>query len=209
MPITPTSDDCLDRTFRGCPPPAAGSCDEPCHLATFEWIARTLAEHNLAPIGVQNAYLVARTFLPASTTPRYILMSSEGGRQGQVDGCPVITNTATATLVAPGPRPCARIQFVAVDYDAIARLGHFDGDDVGLTIADAHQARLAILCCTRSPATSLRLDQQEQFVGIGMLPGQHHAADGEEVPCGQAIRDDRRKRFPHQVRDIIHCLPIG
>src|SRR5437660_6985614 len=147
---------------------------------------------------MENAYLVARTFLPASDPPRYILMPSEGSCQGQIDCRPVITNTATATVVEPGPGIGTRIQFIPVDDDAVACLGHLDGNDVSLTIADAHQARLTILCCTRSPATGLRLDQQEQFVGIGMLAGHDHTANGEEVPGGETIRDNGDERFPHQ-----------
>src|SRR5260370_6198682 len=139
---------------------------------------------------MQNAYLVARTFLPASNSPRYILMPSEGGRQGQIDRRPVITNTATTTVVAPGPCIGTRIQFVTIDDDAVACLGHLDGDDVGLTIADAHQARLTILCCTCSPATGLRLDQQEQFVGIWMLPGPDPAEKVEEAAGRGAISDE-------------------
>jgi hypothetical protein len=106
VPVADVRNYVIDGSLAGVAPAAAGSGHESRYLSAFEPISRALAEDDLAAVGMEDPYLVARPVLPTFDAPRREAMPAESGREKDL----VRYRPVVADAAAPAPSPaCPRI----------------------------------------------------------------------------------------------------
>src|SRR5207253_3931915 len=138
-------DHVLDGALARVAPAAACAGDEPGDVAPLEQGAGGLAGDDLAAVLVEDVDGVARAVAAAGDAPRHVLVAAEGGRdRDPVDSGAVVAD-APAPAAVPAGAGVGRVEGELVDDDPVPRFGHLDRDQVRLSVADAHQARFAVL----------------------------------------------------------------
>ena len=145
----------------------------------------------------------------ASESPRRELVPAEArGDERLGVGDPVVLHQAEST--APLAMTAVHdVQGELVDDQRVARLRHFDRQDVGLSVAGADQSALSVLPLTGTPTTGVRFHREEPFAGAVVDPAYDRPTDAQEVSGGDPVRHDVGERLPDNVAGVAVRFPVS
>ena len=128
---------------------------------------------------------VHRAVSATVNAPGQVLVAAEGrgDEATRVAQDAVVTDQPRSAAELP-LSPWRRVEAIAIDLDAIDRLGDLDRQNIRLPIAEADETALAILVESRATAPAVQIDQDRGLAGVRVDREGDISADTHEVTRG-------------------------